>query len=72
MIGYRENPDEAFEILLREAVTKAVISGLENKHPWNDDIIVRLMDYEMRAQQERLSSQTLQVILSGRRILGQP
>lgn len=65
-----ERPDDAFEVLLREAVTKAVISELENKHSWNDDIIVRLMDYEARAQQERLSSQTLQVILSGRRILG--
>lgn len=65
-----EQPDDAFEILLRETVTKAVISGLENEHSWNDDIIVRLMGYEARAQQERLSSQTLQVILSGRRILG--
>ncbi|GJD34046.1 hypothetical protein [Methylobacterium aerolatum] len=65
-----EHPDDAFEILLRETVTKAVISGLENEHSWNDDIIIRLMDYEARAQQQRLSSQTLQVILSGRRILG--
>ncbi|MGC5781177.1 hypothetical protein [Methylobacterium sp. NFXW15] len=65
-----ERPDDDFEILLRETVTKAVISGLENEHSWNDDIIVRLMNYEARAQQERLSSQTLQVILSGRRILG--
>lgn len=65
-----ERPDDAFEVLLRETVTKAVISELENKYSWNDGIIVRLMDYEARAQQERLSSQTLQVIMSGRRILG--
>lgn len=65
-----EEPDDAFEIFLRGTAAKAVISELENEHPWNDDIIVRLMDYETRAQQERLSSQTLQVILSGTRILG--
>ncbi len=46
-----EHPDDDFEILLRETVTKAVISGLENEHSWNDDIIIRLMDYEARAQQ---------------------
>lgn len=70
MVEGPEKPVDTFEMLLRKTVTKAVISELENKHPRNDDIIARLIDYETRAQQERLSSQTLQVILSGRRVLG--
>ncbi|GJD92402.1 hypothetical protein BHAOGJBA_5956 [Methylobacterium hispanicum] len=66
-----ENADDAFELLLRRTVTNAVTSGLNSNVHRNDDIIARLMDYEQRARQERLSSQTLQVIMSGRRLLGE-
>ncbi|MBD8909169.1 hypothetical protein [Methylorubrum zatmanii] len=65
-----EKPVDIFEMLLRKTMTKAVISELESERPRNDDIIARLIDYETRAQQERLSSQTLQAFLSGRRVLG--
>ncbi len=65
-----EKADDLFEELLRHAVTKTVAPAMDEHLYWDDDIIVRLMNYEMRARQEELSSQTLQVIQSGKRLLG--
>ncbi|WP_245239860.1 hypothetical protein [Methylobacterium variabile] len=62
--------DDIFEKLLRQAVTKTVTSVLDEDLYWDEDIITRLMNYERRARQEELSSQTLQVIQSGKRLLG--
>ena len=67
----QEKSDDIFENLLRQAVTKTVTSVLNEDLYWDEDIIVRLMNYERRARQEELSSQTLQVIQSGKRLLGQ-
>ncbi|KMO31215.1 hypothetical protein VQ02_26485 [Methylobacterium variabile] len=65
-----EKVDDIFEKLLRQAVTKTVTSVLDEDLYWDEDIITRLMNYERRARQEELSSQTLQVIQSGKRLLG--
>ena len=63
-----EKVDDIFEKLLRQAVTKTVTSVLDEDLYWDEDIITRLMNYERRARQEELSSQTLQVIQSGKQI----
>lgn len=65
-----EKAGDIFEKLLRQAVTKTVTAAIDEDLYWDEDIIVRLMNYEMRARQEELSSQTLQVIQSGKRLLG--
>ncbi len=65
-----EKADDIFEKMLRQAVTKTVTTAMDEDLHWEDDIIVRLMNYERRARQEELSSQTLQVIQSGKRLLG--
>ncbi|WP_244936199.1 hypothetical protein [Methylobacterium currus] len=62
--------DDIFEKVLRQAVTKTVTSVLDEDLYWDEDIIARLMNYEIRARQEELGSQTLQVIQSGKRLLG--
>lgn len=56
--------------MLRKSVAKTVTTAVEEDLHWDDDIIARLMNYERRARQEELSSQTLQVIQSGKRLLG--
>ncbi|GEL41790.1 hypothetical protein MEX01_23810 [Methylorubrum extorquens] len=65
-----EKADDIFKKLLRQAVAKTVTAAIDEDLYWDEDIIVRLMNYEMRARQEELSSQTLQVIQSGKRLLG--
>jgi hypothetical protein len=65
-----EKMDDIFEKVLRQAVTKTVTSVLDEDLYWDEDIIARLMNYEIRARQEELGSQTLQVIQSGKRLLG--
>jgi hypothetical protein len=65
-----EKADDIFEEMLRQAVTNTVTAAMDEDLHWDDDIIVRLMNYEKRARQEELSSQTLQVIQSGKRLLG--
>ncbi|UHC17717.1 hypothetical protein LRS73_07555 [Methylobacterium currus] len=62
--------DDIFEKVLRQAVTKTVTSVLDEDLYWDEDIIARLMNCEIRARQEELGSQTLQVIQSGKRLLG--
>jgi hypothetical protein len=70
MVAGQANTDNAFETLLRRTITESVIDGLDQGNPGEDGLIVRLRHYERRARQEQLSSQTLQVISSARRLLG--
>ncbi|WP_246695319.1 hypothetical protein [Methylobacterium sp. P1-11] len=62
--------DDVFETLLRRTITESVIDGMDHRKAGEDDLIIRLRQYERRARQEQLSSQTLQVLLSARRLLG--
>jgi hypothetical protein len=70
MVAGRSNTDDVFETLLRRAITESVIDGMDHGKAGEDDLIIRLRQYERRARQEQLSSQTLQVLLSARRLLG--
>ncbi|SFS58934.1 hypothetical protein [Methylobacterium sp. yr668] len=70
MIAGLANTDDVFETLLRRTITDFVIGGMDHGIPDEDGLIVRLRQYEQRARQEQLSSQTLQVISSARRLLG--
>lgn len=65
-----EKTDDIFEKMLRQAVTNTVTTAMNEDINWDDDIIARLINYERRARQEELSSQMLQVIQSGKRLLG--
>jgi hypothetical protein len=65
-----EKADDIFEKLLRQAVTTTVTAAMDEDLHWEEDIIVRLTNYEMRARQEELSSTMLQVIQSGKRLIG--
>lgn len=64
------NSDDVFEALLRRTITDSVIGGKEHGVSGSEDLIARLRHYERRALQEQLSTQTLQVISSARRLLG--
>lgn len=70
MVAGRSNTDDVFETLLRRTITDSVIDGMDHGKAGEDDLIIRLRQYERRARQEQLSSQTLQVLLSARRLLG--
>ncbi|SDA12503.1 hypothetical protein SAMN02799622_00737 [Methylobacterium sp. UNC378MF] len=70
MVAGRSNTDDVFETLLRRTITESVIDGMDHGKAGEDDLIIRLRQYERRARQEQLSSQTLQVLLSARRLLG--
>lgn len=65
-----DKPDNTFEETLRKSVAETVNSDVDTVPPWDNDIIVRLMNYEKRARQEPMGSRTRQVILSGNRFLG--
>ncbi len=65
-----EKANDIFEKLLRQALTKTATSVLDEDLYWDEDIIARLMNHEIRARQEELGSQTLKVIQSGKRLLG--
>ncbi|SDM77745.1 hypothetical protein SAMN05216360_103347 [Methylobacterium phyllostachyos] len=62
--------DDIFEALLRRTITETVLAGLDHESPGATDLITRLRHYAWRASQEQLSPQTLQVIASARRLLG--
>ncbi|MBP1180650.1 hypothetical protein JOE48_002614 [Methylobacterium sp. PvR107] len=64
------NTDDVFETLLRRTITESVIGGLDHGVARDEDLVHRLRHYERRARAEQLSSQTLQVITSARRLLG--
>lgn len=64
------NTDDVFETLLRRTITESVIGDLDHGVARDEDLILRLRQYERRARAEQLSSQTLQVITSARRLLG--
>lgn len=70
MVAGRSNTEDVFETLLRRTITESVIDGMDPGKAGEDDLIIRLRQYERRARQEQLSSQTLQVLLSARRLLG--
>lgn len=70
MVAGRVNTDDVFETLLRRTITEFVIGGRDCGIPGAADLIGRLRQYERRARREQLSSQTLQVIASARRLLG--
>ena len=61
---------DIFETLLRRTITQSVIDGLDHESLDTPDLVTRLRHYAWRAQQEQLSAQTLQVIASARRLLG--
>lgn len=61
---------DIFETLLRRTITEAVIKGLDHGISGATDLVTRLRRYAWRAHQEQLSPQTLQVIASARRLLG--
>jgi hypothetical protein len=63
--------DDDFETLLRQTITDSVIGGLGHGMRSEIGLVARLRHYERRAHQEQLSSQTLQVIASARRLLGE-
>ncbi|KMO35760.1 hypothetical protein [Methylobacterium aquaticum] len=65
-----EKPDDTFEATSRKVDTDTIKSGLDTDLPWENDIIARLMNYENRVGLEQMSSPTLQVILSEKRLLG--
>lgn len=64
------NTDDVFETLLRRTITESVIGDLDHGVVRDEDLVLRLRHYERRARAEQLSSQTLQVITSARRLLG--
>jgi hypothetical protein len=66
MIASEPSPDDLFEILLRRQITESVIGGTDH----GQHLITRLRRFDLRARSEQLSSQTLQVIASARRLLG--
>ncbi|MCJ2052919.1 hypothetical protein [Methylobacterium sp. J-070] len=70
MVAGRANTDDVFEALLRQTITESVIGGKGYGVSGDEDLFARLRHYERRALQEQLSSQTLQVISSARRLLG--
>ena len=70
MVAGRANTDDVFETLLRRTITDFVMGGMDHGVPDEDQLIVRLRHYALRAREEQLSSQTLQVISSARRLLG--
>ncbi|MFE1599728.1 hypothetical protein [Methylobacterium sp. ID0610] len=70
MAESRPHTDDLFEFLLRERITDAVIGCVARKIRTDGELIARLRRFEHRARTERLSSQTLQVISSARRLLG--
>ena len=70
MVEGRANTDDVFETLLRRAITESVIGGLGSRDARDEDLVRRLRHYERRARAQQLSSQTLQVITSARRLLG--
>lgn len=61
--------DDIFEALLRRTITETVLAGLD-QGPGAMDLVTRLQHYAWRAYQEQLSPQTLQVIASAQRLLG--
>lgn len=61
---------DIFEALLRHAITQSVIDGLDHAIPGATDLATLLQHDAWRAPQEQLSPQTLQVIASARRLLG--
>jgi hypothetical protein len=61
---------DIFEILLRRTITESVIKGLDHGISGATDLVTLLQHYAWRARQEQLSPQTLQVIASARRLLG--
>ena len=61
---------DIFETLLRRSITEFVIERLDHGSPGATDLVTRLRRYAWRAGQEQLSPQTLQVIASARRLLG--
>ncbi|WP_267427949.1 hypothetical protein [Methylobacterium sp. GC_Met_2] len=61
---------DIFETLLRRTITESVITGLDHGISGATDLVTRLRHYARRAHQEELSPQTLQVIASARRLLG--
>jgi hypothetical protein len=70
MVAGQASTDDVFETLLRRAITDSVIGGRRHGGSGGEDLIARLRHYARRAHQEHLSSQTLQVISSARRLLG--
>lgn len=70
MVAGRMNSDDVFETLLRRTITESVIDGMDHGISSDENLVARLRHYERRALQEQLSSQTLQVISSARRLLG--
>jgi hypothetical protein len=70
MTGSRPQADDPFESLLRQRITQAVIGCADREVRADAQLIARLRRFEHRARTERLSSQTLQVISSARRLLG--
>ncbi|MGU3325376.1 hypothetical protein ACLBXB_00430 [Methylobacterium mesophilicum] len=70
MVASLANSDDVFEALLRRTITESVIGGKDLGVSGAEDLIARLRHYERRALQEQLSTQTLQVIPSARRLLG--
>lgn len=66
MIASEPSPDDRFEMLLRRLITDSVIGGTDD----SQHLIARLRRFDLRARSEQLSSQTLQVIASARRLLG--
>lgn len=61
---------DIFETLLRRTITESVIDGLDLGIPGATELVTRLRHYAKRARQEQLSPQTLQVIASARRLMG--
>lgn len=70
MIAGRGQIDDTFETLLRHAITESVLGCMPHGISDDRDLLTRLRHYERQAGQERLSSQTRQVIASARRLLG--
>lgn len=62
--------DDIFETLLRQTITAFVLDGLDHGCPGTTNLVERLRRYAWRAGQEQLSPQTLQVIASAQRLLG--
>ncbi|MGT2488875.1 hypothetical protein ACU4GA_29265 [Methylobacterium oryzae CBMB20] len=53
MVAGRANTDDVFETLLRRTITDFVIGGMDHRNSDEDDLIVRLRHYELRAREER-------------------
>ncbi|GJD40797.1 hypothetical protein OICFNHDK_3272 [Methylobacterium bullatum] len=61
---------DIFEALLRRTITQSVIDGLDHAIPSATVFATLLQHHAWRARKEQLSPQTLQVIASARRLLG--